>query len=131
MSIFSLQPFIADIDWVLTEAAKKKLGYRLARGCVRAGGGSPGLVATNLFLLDMDWVDEDTLLSFLKLGTGIFALAAGSVVVGVVDNEEASDEVSDVVDPADNADSDKDLMEVVDEMAAAAAWRALGAILTR
>ena len=80
----------------------------------------------------MDWVvDEDTLLSFLKLGTGIFALAAGSVVVGVVDNEEASDEVSDVVDPADNADSDKDLMEVVDEMAAAAAWRALGAILTR
>ena len=115
----------------MTETAKKKLGYRLARGWVRAGGGNPGLVATNLFLLDMDWVDEDTLLSFLKLGTGIFALAAGSVVVGVVDNEEASDEVSDVVDPADNADSDKDLMEVVDEMAAAAAWRALGAILTR
>ena len=68
------------------------------------------------------------MLSFLKLGTGIFALGS---VVGVVDNEEASDEVSEAVDPADNADSDKDLMEVVDEMAAAAAWRALGAILTR
>jgi len=73
------------------------------------------------------------LLFFRKLGTGIFPPPLEELDSVV----EASDEVSDEHCGCEDvcccckADSESDLIEVVEEIAAAAAWRALGAILTR